>query len=56
MGFLPSELAISSPERINPSNLRDEHSGLVRVVRTLGGGRTVLSPPHVFDREHLAQE
>jgi diguanylate cyclase (GGDEF)-like protein len=43
VGFLPSELAMSSPERIEPANLRDEHSGLVRVVRALGEKRDVDS-------------
>jgi len=56
VGFLPSELAMSSPERIDPSNLRDEHSGLVRVVGTLGEKRTVFFPAQVSDREHLPQE
>ena len=36
VGFLPSELAMSSPERIEVANLRDEHSGLVQMVRALG--------------------
>jgi diguanylate cyclase (GGDEF)-like protein len=36
VGFLPSELAMSSPERIDVANLREEQSGLVRMVRALG--------------------
>jgi diguanylate cyclase (GGDEF)-like protein len=39
MGFLPSELAMTSPERINPASLRDEQSGLIRVAHSLGQKR-----------------
>jgi diguanylate cyclase (GGDEF)-like protein len=56
VGFLPSELAMSSPKRIDPANLRDERSGLVRVVSTLGERRTVALPALVSDREHLPQK
>jgi diguanylate cyclase (GGDEF)-like protein len=41
VGFLPSELAIVSPQRINPSRLREEHSSLIRVVRAPGENREV---------------
>jgi diguanylate cyclase (GGDEF)-like protein len=56
VGFLPSNLATSSPERIDHFNLRDEHSGLIRVVRTLGEKRTVVYPACLSDREHLPQK
>jgi diguanylate cyclase (GGDEF)-like protein len=56
VGFLPSELAMSSPKRIDPANLRDEHSGLVRVVNTLGEKRTLLSPARESDRQYLPQK
>ena len=36
LGFLPSELAMTSPERINPASLRDELSGLIRVAKSQG--------------------
>jgi diguanylate cyclase (GGDEF)-like protein len=36
VGFLPSELAMTSPKRINPASLRDEHSGLIRVAKSPG--------------------
>jgi diguanylate cyclase (GGDEF)-like protein len=34
VGFLPSELAMTSPDRINPASLRDDLSGLVRVEKS----------------------
>ena len=39
LGFLPSELAMTSPERINPASLRDELSGLIRVAKSQGHER-----------------
>lgn len=43
VGFLPSEVAMTSPERINSASLRDEQSSLIRVVKTLGEKRDVDS-------------
>ena len=34
VGFLASELAMTSPDRINPTSLRDDLSGLVRVEKS----------------------
>jgi diguanylate cyclase (GGDEF)-like protein len=39
VGFLPGDLAMTSPERITPANLRDGQSGLIRVVKAPGGDR-----------------
>jgi diguanylate cyclase (GGDEF)-like protein len=39
VGFLPSDEAMASPERINSESLRDQRSSLINVVKTLGPGR-----------------
>jgi hypothetical protein len=39
VGFLPSDEAITSPERINSENLRDEQPSLIKVIQTLGQSR-----------------
>lgn len=55
VGFLPSELAMSSPKRVDPASLREENSGLLRVVSIRGEKHTVLFSPLVSDR-HLPQK
>lgn len=38
VGFLPSDTALGSPGKISMSKLRDEHSGLIKMVKTSGAG------------------
>ena len=40
VGFLPSDTALASPEELTMEKLRDEHSGLIKVVKTSGTGKT----------------
>jgi len=57
VGFLPSDEAITSPERINSENLRDEHPSLIRVVKTLGQSRLYrLSDAGYCGRENEASD
>ena len=42
VGFLPADLAMTSPQRINPANLRDKESSLIRVVKVLGERRAAF--------------
>jgi diguanylate cyclase (GGDEF)-like protein len=51
VGFLPSEVAMTSPERISPASLRDEQSNLIRVVKALGEKRDV----HIESQSDLRQ-
>ena len=39
VGFLPSDIALASPTKINMEKLRNENSGLIKVVRTAGTGK-----------------
>lgn len=34
VGFLPSDIALASPDKIRMENLRDDHSGLIKMIRT----------------------
>jgi predicted signal transduction protein with EAL and GGDEF domain len=42
VGFLPSDVAVTSPHRISAASLRDEQSSLIRVVKALGEKREVF--------------
>src|SRR5215471_11386548 len=44
VGFVPSQTAMASPERINPASLRDEQADLIPVVKPQG-----VSPDTVAD-------
>lgn len=57
VGFLPSDEAITSPERINSENLRDEQSSLIKVIKTLGQTRPHrLSDAGYRGRENKASD
>jgi diguanylate cyclase (GGDEF)-like protein len=52
VGFLPSDEAITSPERINSENLRDEQRSLIKVTKTCGQER----PHHLSDAAYCGRE
>jgi diguanylate cyclase (GGDEF)-like protein len=52
VGFLPSDEAITSPERIKSENLRDEQPSLIKVITTLGGSR----PHRLIDAGYCGRE
>ena len=56
VGFLPSDIAMASPERIDYGNLRNEHSDLVRVVGTLGKSRTISYAAFLPDQAPTPQK
>jgi diguanylate cyclase (GGDEF)-like protein len=51
VGFLPSDVAMTSPQRINPASLRDQPSSLIRVVKALGEKRDAHSEAGSDDRQ-----